>query len=492
MKLSTISQSLFDALIMPFKAMRLRYIPLLMIYFSYGATVFTAVAEDFLVKKDLGLSAVEYMELSFWLMIPWSIKMIFGQVVDSITLLGSNRKIYVYIGAILMACGIYLVAAIAGKYAFIANYDRDSLYMVAMIIMTIGVVMQDVVADTMSTEVTDPNESEEERKRELATIQVLARLSLALAGFSVAGLGGWMASHYSYETVFLISLFIPLFSIIGVTFVKLNPVASSPLNKKIFFGGIGFALFIIAMGSLHVPYSQEIIFVISLAVVLLMLREVIDDLDGDTIHHIKMAMIVIFVYRAMPSVGPALQWWEIDVLGFDEAFFGVLAQIGATLGIIGMWISGKFIVDKSISSVLIAMTVIYTILSLPLLGMYYNLHTMLGLSAQTVAVIDTALSSPFDYIAGVIMLTIVAIYAPEGKKATWFALMASFMNIALGAARLLTKYLNEIFVVTREIKQNGVIVTHADYTELGILMWIVIIVGFVVPIVTIWKFNPDK
>ncbi|MBN2824370.1 MAG: hypothetical protein JXQ76_03520 [Campylobacterales bacterium] len=492
MKLKTLSQSLFEAIIMPFQAMRLRYVPLLMIYFSYGATAFTAVADNFLVKKDLGLSAVEYMELSFWLMIPWSIKMIFGQIVDSITLFGSNRKIYVYIGALLMAFGIWLVAAVAGRYEVIARFDRDGLYMVAMIIMTIGIVMQDVVADTMSTEVTKPNQSESERKRELATIQVLARLSLAMAGFAVSGLGGWMASIYSYETIFKLALFIPVLSIIGVTFVKLNPVASSPLNKKIFFGGIGFAIFIIFMGVMQIPYSQEIIFVVSLAIVLLMLREVIDDLDANTIRHIKMAMIVIFVYRAMPSVGPALQWWEIDVLGFDEAFFGVLAQIGATLGIMGMWISGKFIVDKNISTVLIAMTVIYTILSLPLLGMYYDLHTALGVSAKTVAVIDTALASPFDYIAGVIMLTLVAIYAPEGKKATWFALMASFMNIALAAAKLLTKYLNEIFVVTREIEQNGVIITHADYSQLGILMWVVIIVGFVVPIVTILRFNPDK
>jgi len=472
--------------------MRLRYVPLLMIYFAYGATAFTAIADSFLVKKELALSAVEYMELSFWLMIPWSIKMIFGQVVDSVSLLGSNRKIYVYIGALLMTLGTLMIAAIAGDYAIFKAYDKDGLYMMAMIVMTVGIVLQDVVADTMSTEVTQPNQSEYERKKELATIQVLARLSLALAGFAVSGLGGWLASIYSYETIFLLSLFIPILSIIGVSFVRLNPVPSTPLNKKIFFGGIGFAFFIIVMGLLKVPYSQEIIFVVSLMIVLYMLKEVVGDLDAQTVRHIKMAMIVIFVYRAMPSVGPSLQWWEMDVLGFDEAFFGVLAQIGATLGIIGMWLSGKFIVDKSISGVLITMTVVYTILSFPLLGMYYDLHTLLGIDAKTVALIDTALASPFDYIAGVIMLTIVAIYAPEGKKATWFALMASFMNIALAAAKLFTKYLNEIFVVTREIKQNGLIITPADYSQLGMLMWVVIIIGFVVPIVTIWKFNPDK
>jgi len=147
-------------------------------------------------------------------------------------------------------------------------------------------------------------------------------------------------------------------------------------------------------------------FVVSLSVVLYMLRELIHELDEDTIRHIKMAMIVIFVYRAMPSVGPGYSWWMMDILKFDEAFFGVLAQIGATLGIIGMWISGKYIVEKSISTVLITLTVIFTILSLPMLGLYYGIHDMIGIDAKTVAIIDTVAVSPFDYIAGVVMLTL--------------------------------------------------------------------------------------
>jgi len=89
------------------------------------------------------------------------------------------------------------------------------------------------------------------------------------------------------------------------------------------------------------------------------------------------------------------------------------------------------------------------------------------------------------------MLTLVAIYAPEGKKGTWFALMASLMNIAVSASGLFSKYLNKVFVLTREIKENGVVVTPANYDDLGILLWIVIGLGLVVPIVTIWMFNPD-
>jgi hypothetical protein len=65
-----------------------------------------------------------------------------------------------------------------------------------------------------------------------------------------------------------------------------------------------------------------------------------------------------------------------------------------------------------------------------------SLDTLLGVEARTVVLVDTALASPFDYIAQVLMLTLVAIYAPEGKKGTWFALMASLMNIALSAGGL--------------------------------------------------------
>jgi MFS family permease len=483
--------SFLDVLLTPIRAIRLRYIPLLLIYFAYGSSVFVAIARDFWVKKELSLSAEDLVALGVWLTVPWTIKMIFGQLVDSVTIFGSNRKVYVFIGAILMTLSTMLLIAIVGDYEWISSYPKEKVYIFASVLGVVGFVMQDVVADTMTTEVVDTTQSPEEIKKELATIQVLSRLSLGLAIFIMGWLGGELADIYDYETVFKISLFIPILSIIGVLVVRLNPVPVSALNKQVLFGGLIFAIFVILVGYNEVPYSQEIVFVVSLGVVLYLLHTLIEDLDPDTIRHIKMAMIVIFVYRAMPSVGPALQWWQIDVLGFDEAFFAKLSMIGGGIALLGMWVSAKFIVDKSIGKVLIFLTVVSAVLSLPIVAMYYDIHTMLGLDARTVALVDTALASPFDYIAGVLMLTLVAIYAPEGKKGTWFALMASLMNIALSASGLLSKYLNKIFVLTREIKNNGTVVTPANYDDLGILLWIVIGVGFIVPIVTIWLFNPD-
>ncbi|CAB5502702.1 Folate carrier, cyanobacterial type [Bathymodiolus thermophilus thioautotrophic gill symbiont] len=485
---------MLDILLTPIKAMRLRYIPLLLVYFAYGSSFFTAIAENFWVKETLDMSAANLAELGIWLTVPWTVKMIFGSLVDSVLIFGSNRKSYVYIGALLITLSSLMMIAVVGDYSIVAEFSKKSVYIFASVIAVVGFVMQDVVADTMSTEVVDKSQSKEEIHRELASIQVLARLSLGFAIFITGWIGGELASVFkdNREVVFMMAMFVPLLSILGVTLVNLNPVPVSKINRQVLFGGLIFAIFVVTMGYAQVPYSQEIVFVVSLGIVLYLLNDLIADLSEDAIRHIKMAMIIIFVYRAMPSVGASLQWWQIDVLGFDESFFAKLSAISGGIALAGMWFSAKFIVKRNIAEVLIFLTIIGTLLSMPIIAMYYDIHTMLGVEARTVALVDTALASPFDYIAQVLMLTLVAIHAPEGKKGTWFALMASLMNIALSAGGLLTKYLNKIFVVSREVITDGVVTTTQDYSQLGDLLWVAIVAGFVIPIVVIVKFNPSK
>jgi len=75
-------------------------------------------------------------------------------------------------------------------------------------------------------------------------------------------------------------------------------------------------------------------------------------------------------------------------------------------------------------------------------------------------------------------LTLVAINAPAGRRATWFALMASLMNLALVAGQLETKYLNWIFEVDR-----------GAYGHLPELTIAAIVIGFVVPLTGILAFG---
>jgi len=497
-------EAIKNSLINPIKHFKLRYLPLLMIYFAYGASGISGVAETFWVKEELKLSASALVSLGVWLSIPWTIKMVFGQLVDSVPIFGSQRRAYVYIGAGLITIGTILLIGLAGDYSWTKFSNKENVYILASLLNVIGFVLQDVVADTMSTEVVDRNQPKEKIEEELAYVQILGRLAISFAVLLVSGLSGWLAQILPYERVFEIALIIPLISIIGVSIVKLDVAKPTPINCKILCGGLIFAVFVILMGygqyqhwnnklvQFIFKYSQEIVLIVSLSVIIYMLNLVLKDIDELTRKFIIKTAIIIFVYRAMPSVGPGLQWWEIDVLGFDKAFFGTLAQIGAVLSILGMWFLSDFIAKKPAYWTLIWLTIITTILFLPIIGLYYNIPQSLGLSPKSVAIIDTALSSPFEQLSMIPLLTLIAIYAPEGKRATWFALMASLMNLALTTGGIFTKYLNEFFVVSREVVENGKVIMPQDYSKLGVLMIIVTVINVVIPILTIYYLMIKK
>ncbi|VVM20664.1 Folate carrier, cyanobacterial type [uncultured Gammaproteobacteria bacterium] len=188
-----------SVLLTPIKALRLRYVPLLLVYFAYGSNAFTAIAEMFWVKDSLDMSAADLAELGIWLTVPWTVKMIFGSLVDSVLIFGSNRKSYVYIGALLITISSLMMIAVVGDYSIVAEFSKKSVYIFASVIAVVGFVMQDVVADTMSTEVIDKNQSKEEIHQELASIQVLARLSLGFAIFITGWIGGELADVFKDE-----------------------------------------------------------------------------------------------------------------------------------------------------------------------------------------------------------------------------------------------------------------------------------------------------
>ena len=85
------------------------------------------------------------------------------------------------------------------------------------------------------------------------------------------------------------------------------------------------------------------------------------------------------------------------------------------------------------------------------------------------------------------MLAWIANSAPERLKATYFAVMASFTNLALSLSQLLTKYMNQLFVVKREVKDaaTGAMRMAADYSQLGELLITVTVIGLVVPMLAI-------
>jgi hypothetical protein len=130
--------------------------------------------------------------------------------------------------------------------------------------------------------------------------------------------------------------------------------------------------------------------------------------------------------------------------------------------------------------IVIVLSVAAALLALPTIGMFYGLHEWTAartgglVDARVIMMFNTALESPLGQIAMIPMLAWIAASAPAHLKATYFAVMASFSNLALAASQLGTVYLNRLFVVKR-----------GDYGELGDLMIVAALLTLLLPLVAV-------
>ncbi|MDH3280735.1 MAG: hypothetical protein OEQ18_06375, partial [Gammaproteobacteria bacterium] len=328
-----------------------------------------------------------------------------------------------------------------------------------------------------------------------------------------------------YTRIYFMALIIPVISVAGVIlseFIKIRDhrrlrrkgfdedavramtsLQSEPPapNWWILGGSLVFAVFTVTLGVIDVPYNQEIIFIGSMIIVIFLMYRLTQVLEPEARRVLVGTAFIIFVFRALPGTGAGASWWMIDDLGFDQQFLSVLSLIASSLTLVGMFIFRRFMAERSMAYIIAFLTVAGGILILPNIGLYYGLHEWTSaltngvVDARFIALIDTALESPLGQIAMIPMLAWIANSAPASLKATFFAVMASFTNLALSCSQLGTKYLNQIYTVTREVRDaSGAVTVPADYSEVGLLLIIVGVLGVTLPLLSILivKFTPLK
>ncbi len=100
-----------QSLIRPIRAFKLSYLPVVMVYFAYGALGLIDVTRDLWIKESLSFTPSQLAGIGVWLTLPWTVKMVFGELVDTVPIFGSQRKSYIIIGALLMASACWSLPA---------------------------------------------------------------------------------------------------------------------------------------------------------------------------------------------------------------------------------------------------------------------------------------------------------------------------------------------------------------------------------------------
>jgi hypothetical protein len=507
------------------------FLPPLMIYAAAGISGLTAIVGTFFVKEHLGLSAVFLASITFWAGLPWALKMPIGHIVD---LMWRWKELLVYFGAFLISISL---AAMYGLIAYTELMTRlmsaEAWFVLSTLLAPTGYVIQDVIADAMTVEavpVTDVHgnpRSEAEVKAMHTTMQTLGRVA-TIGGFVlVALLNIVMFANVDemstarkvsiYGEIYLIALLIPIVSVVGVTLGGLlrrrraramqragldewhiqkllfEPVQATKPNWWILGGSLLFVAFTVTMGLSGLKYSQEVIFLGSMTIVVFLIRQLTLQIDCGARRALLGTAIIIFAFRAVPLPGPGATWFEIDVLRFDQQFLSVLLLIGSGLTLAGMFVLRPVLAKRSLAYVIALLALASAVLSLPNIALYFGIHEWTAaqtsgiVDARFIALVDTTLESPLGQIAMIPMLAWIAKNAPVELKATFFAVMASFTNLALSASSLGTKYLNQVWMVTREVRDaaTGALFAAADYSQLGWLLISAALISAALPLATI-------
>ena len=513
------------------REMRLSYLPPLMVYCAAGVSGLTGIVGTFFVKDYLGLSAAFLAALGFWAGIPWALKMPIGHLVD---LMWRHKAGLVYLGASLIAASLLIMIGLIGSPdAMRAVMPIEAWFVLSVLLSPVGYVMQDAVADAMTVEAVprldargEPIARENIRLMH-TTMQMLGRVAI-IGGtvlVSLANVAMFQGSENLpeadkvaiYLRIYELALIIPLLSVSGVLlggFLKRrearrlaalgrsraeidrllhDPEEKTAPNWWILGGSAVFVALTIGIGLSGFKYGQEVIFATSFAIIGFMISRLLRELSPEAARTLLGTVIIIFAFRALPGPGAGASWWMIDELGFDQSFLSRLDLITSTLTLAGLFLFRRFMAEKSIAQIVIFLTVATTALSLPIIGMFHGLHEWTAahtgdvVDARFIAIANTALESPLGQVSMVPMLAWIANSAPAHLKATFFAVMASFTNLALSASQLGTKYLNQFHTIAREVKDaaTGAITTPADYSQLGTLLVTVTLIGLLLPLAAI-------
>lgn len=514
------------------RELRLSYLPPLMVYLAAGVSGLTGIVGTFFVKEYLGLSAEFLAGLAFWAMLPWTLKLPIGHLVD---LIWRFKGLLVILGASLIAVSLGIMIGLLADRSVMESYlPAGTWYVISVLLAPVGYVIQDVVADAMTVEAvpgTDPDGrilTEAQQRLMHSTMQTLGRVATIVGTLVVALVNVYMFTGVEglhelekigiYLRLYEMALCIPVISCLGVILavtlryhyrrrlVRLGytrqeietlmrePSTSTSPNWWILGGGLFFALASIGIGIANFTYGQELIFLVSSTVIIALMIRISREMQTDARNVLVGTAILIFFFRAVPSPGPGSSWWMIDSLGFDQSFMARLSLIGSVLSLGGLFLFRRQMAEKPVSSIVAFLTIVGTILSIPTIAMYYGFHHWTAslthgiVDARFIAIVDTALESPLGQIAMVPMLAWIAHSAPNHLKATFFAVMASFTNLSLALSQLLTKYLNKIYVITREVRDpvSGLETMPANYQDLGHLLVVSTILGLLIPFTAIW------
>lgn len=371
------------------------------VYFVQGAVAISSLALLHFQKDVLNLSAAELATFGALItLLAWSFKPIYALISDSFPIFGKRRKPYLIITSLLTIF----------SYLFMTFFAHGYLTtLVPLVIANIGLGFTDVLCDGLAIEKSN-NEN-------VGKLQNLCWGAKFFAIFLVSAIGGFLNEFLGVatgETVSITGIKIMFFITALLPIITLMMVLR--LEEEDFVGTNSFAevlknAFYVVFNWFRKPFIKK------------------------SFYGVVGALIFIFLWRATPSAGTAMQYFVINERGFNDAYLGITGSVAYLGHLLGFFVYGKYIDKMPIRKVffwtifggtlfgLLNLLVIYDWEPVKLL--WFTVHY------KTVNLFIDFFGGLIFYVSFLPILKLAAMICPKRREATMFAVIASVMNIGL-------------------------------------------------------------
>jgi len=328
--------------------------------------------------KERGLSAGQVATFFSFSVVPWLIKPAYGLLSDFVPLFGQRRRSYLLLTSAL-AAGAGLAMGLAAPHSY--------WWLVGLFaVMGLGLAFTDVLVDALMVENGQP-------RGLTGAFQAVQWGAIYTASVLVGEVGGFLADEDGLRAAFVLAALFPLISFGMTLFVVHDPPARADR-----------AAFRQTMATIRAALGERDLWLVA----------------G-----------FLFFWTFSPSFGPALLYYQTDVLRFSQQFIGHLGALGAMAAVGGAFIYAplsrgvplKRLINASIGA-----------------GVAGTLAYLLYRDTWSAIVIDTVFGG-VGMVTQLAFLDLAAKACPRRVEATFFALLMSVFNGGTQSAQVVGGYL---------------------------------------------------